>query len=57
MLLPRPMSFLDHIKRCNNADLAQFEPWFIGEQRAGWLHRQFAPLVVARSGLFARRDG
>jgi hypothetical protein len=50
------MSFLDHIKRCNNGDLSQFEPWFIGEQRAGWLHRDFAPLVVSRSGLFKRRD-
>jgi isopentenyldiphosphate isomerase len=50
------MSFLDHIKRCNNGDLSQFEPWFIGEQRAGWLHREFAPLIVARSDLFKRRD-
>ena len=25
------MSFLDHIARCNNADLSQFEPWFVGD--------------------------
>ena len=37
------MSFLDHIARCNNADLSQFEPWFIGGQRAGFIHRDFAP--------------
>ena len=52
-----PMSFLDHIKRCNNADLSQFEPWFIGRQRAGFLHRDFAPVVAARPDLFVRRDG
>jgi len=51
------MSFLDHIQRCNNADLKQFEPWFIGGQRAGFLHRDFAPLVASRSRLFTRSDG
>src|SRR5262245_23642922 len=52
----RTMSFLDHIRRCNNADLGEFEPWFIGAQRAGFLHRDFAPLVGSRSRLFTRRD-
>lgn len=51
------MSFLDHIARCNNADLGQFEPWFIGDRRAGFLHRDFAPVVATRPDLFARRDG
>ena len=51
------MSFLDHIKRCSNADLSQFEPWFIGHQRAGFFHRDFAPVVAARPDLFVRRDG
>jgi isopentenyldiphosphate isomerase len=50
------MSFLDHIARCNNADLSQFEPWFIGAERAGYLHRDFAPLVTSRSGFFSRRE-
>jgi hypothetical protein len=49
------MSFLDHIKRCNNADLSQFEPWFIGSRRAGFLHRDFAPVVASQKGLFRRR--
>jgi hypothetical protein len=49
------MSFLDHIARCNNADLSQFEPWFIGSQRAGFIHRDFAPRLPAP--LFAHRDG
>jgi len=50
------MSFLDHIKRCNNADLSQFEPWFIGNERAGFIHRDFAPVVASRAGLFSRGD-
>ena len=51
------MSFLDHIRRCNNADLAQFEPWFIGRDRAGFIHHDFAADVVAGCGLFGREDG
>ena len=51
------MSFLDHIRLCNNADLAQFEPWFVGAHRAGFVHRDFAADAVADSGLFQRRDG
>ena len=49
------MSFLDHIARCNNADLSQFEPWFIGSQQAGFIHRDFAPRLPA--SLFAHREG
>ncbi len=49
------MSFLDHIRRCNNADLGQFEPWFIGAERAGFIHRDFAPRLAAP--LFTHRDG
>ncbi len=48
------MSFLDHIARCNNADLAQFLPWLIGSTRAGFIHRDFAPRLAAP--LFERRD-
>lgn len=49
------MSFLDHIKHCNNADLRTFEPWLIGGERAGFLHRDFAPVVASRATLFTRR--
>jgi hypothetical protein len=28
------MSFLGHIARCNNADLGQFEPWYVRLRRA-----------------------
>ncbi|MDP1752894.1 MAG: DUF4743 domain-containing protein [Reyranella sp.] len=50
------MSFLDHIRRCNNADLTQFEPWFVGAERAGFIHRDFAPELARRPDLFAHRD-
>ena len=49
------MSFLDHIARCNNADLRQFEPWFIGTERAGFIHRDFAPVLAAKPELFTHR--
>ena len=51
------MSFLDHIARCNNADLSQFEPWFVGPVRAGFIHRDFAPVIAGRPDLFRLRDG
>src|SRR5262245_54817213 len=50
------MSFLDHITRCNNAVLTEFEPWFISDRRAGFLHRDFAPIVASCAKLFERRD-
>jgi isopentenyldiphosphate isomerase len=51
------MSFLDHIARCNNANLADFEPWFIGATPAGFLHRDFLPRIAPRFDLFSHRDG
>ena len=51
------MSFLDHIARCNNADLRQFEPWFVGPERAGYIHRDVAPELAAKPKLFSHRDG
>ena len=51
------MSFLDHIARCNNADLSQFEPWYVGDTRAGFLHRDFLPTIAVRPDLFSHRDG
>jgi len=46
------MSLLDHIERCNAHDLSQFRPWFIGATRAGWVHRDFAPVLGRRLDLF-----
>lgn len=51
------MSFLDHIRTCNAHDLSQFEPWHIGRQRVGWIHRDFAPHLAARPDLFDHAAG
>jgi isopentenyldiphosphate isomerase len=52
------MSFLDHIARCNNADMSEFEPWFIGRERAGFIHREFAPVLADKRSLFKHaKDG
>jgi hypothetical protein len=51
------MAFLDHIARCNNARLDEFEPWFVGPTRAGFIHRNFAAEIAARPDLFERSDG
>lgn len=52
------MSFLDHIVRCNNARIAEFEPWFVDQTRAGFIHRDFAHRLAARPDLFQhRKDG
>ena len=55
-LSPAAMSFLDHIERCNNARLAEFEPWFVGGERAGFIHRAFAPELAGRPDLFMHRE-
>lgn len=36
------MSYLDHIRACNNADLSQFVPFTVEEHRIGWLKPEFA---------------
>ena len=52
-----PMSFLDHIQRCNNADLSQFEPWFIGDDARRLPASRLPPAVAVRPDLFSHRDG
>ena len=51
------MAFLDHIARCNNVRLGEFEPWFIGPTRAGFIHGDFAGAIAARPDLFTRSEG
>jgi 8-oxo-dGTP pyrophosphatase MutT (NUDIX family) len=36
------MSLLDHIHRCQSADMRKFVPWTIARQRAGWIRRDVA---------------
>jgi len=50
------MSFLDHIARCNNADMRQFEPWYVGAERVGFIHREFAQVLAGKPQLFVRRQ-
>ncbi len=40
------MSLIDHIHRCQNADMRRFLPWLIGGEAAGWVRRD----VAARLG-------
>ena len=35
------MSYLDHIRACNNAVLGRFVPLLVDEQRVGWLRPEF----------------
>jgi len=46
------MSYLDHIRACNNADLSQFVPFTVAAQRIGWLRPDFAAKLVDWPGVF-----
>jgi len=47
------MSFLDHIRRCNNADLRRFLPFRIGGAQAGHVYPRFAERLAAFPEVFA----
>jgi hypothetical protein len=42
------MRYLDHIRRCNAHDMADYVPWFIGARRAGYM----LPALAKRLGDF-----
>jgi isopentenyldiphosphate isomerase len=46
------MSYLDHIRACNNVDLAQFRPFGVAGQRVGWLRPAFAARLAEWPGVF-----
>lgn len=46
------MSFLDHIRACNNADLARFRPFLVDGRRVGWLRRDFATQLAEWPSVF-----
>ena len=50
-VLPRPHRALQQRRP------RQFEPWYVGATRAGFLHRDFLPTIAARPDLFGHRDG
>ena len=46
------MSFLDRIAACNNAEFAPYRPFLIGSAQAGWVHRDFAPILRQHADCF-----
>ncbi|NKB60351.1 MAG: DUF4743 domain-containing protein [Alphaproteobacteria bacterium] len=46
------MSYLDHIRACNNADLSQFRPFCVAGQRLGWVGADFASRLTAWPDVF-----
>ncbi len=50
------MSFLDHIRACNNADLSRFVPFFVAGNRIGWLRPDFASKLSAWPDVFKTGD-
>lgn len=50
------MSLIDHIHRCQNADMARFLPWRIGEHRAGWVRRDVAEHLATYPTVFSVDD-
>lgn len=47
------MSFLDHIRACNNADPARLVPLLAGHRRIGWLRRDNAAALARFPRVFA----
>ena len=50
------MSLIDHIHRCQNADMAKFLPWRIGGLRAGWVRRDIAERLASYPTVFSVDD-
>ena len=54
------MSLIDHIHRCQSADMRKFLPWLIGGEAVGWVRRDVAerlgkyPTVFATDGKTVR---
>src|SRR5437764_434766 len=46
------MSFLDHIRACNNFDRERVIPLYAGDRRIGWLRRDNAMALAAFPGVF-----
>ena len=46
------MSYLDHIRACNNLDLAHFRPFKIDGRAVGWVHRKNIETLTAYADVF-----
>lgn len=51
------MSILDHIRACNAHDLSGFRPFYIGEQRFGWIRPAVQDVLMGLGDGFEARDG
>lgn len=47
------MSLIDHIHRCQSADMGRFMPWRIGESHAGWVRRDIAERLAGYPTVFS----
>jgi 8-oxo-dGTP pyrophosphatase MutT (NUDIX family) len=47
------MSLIDHIHRCQSADMAKYLAWRIGEIRAGWVRRDIAERLATYPTVFS----
>ena len=50
------MSLIDHIHRCQSADIGKFVPWLIAGQQAGWVRRDVAVRLASYPTVFAVDD-
>ncbi|MEC8372923.1 MAG: DUF4743 domain-containing protein, partial [Pseudomonadota bacterium] len=46
------MSYLDHIKACNNFDASAFRPFEIADVRAGWVRQDNVAHLAAFPEVF-----
>ncbi len=47
------MSLIDHIHRCQGADMGRFLPWLVGGETVGWVRRDVAARLGASPTVFA----
>jgi 8-oxo-dGTP pyrophosphatase MutT (NUDIX family) len=50
------MSLMDHIHRCQSADMGKFKPWQIGAQRVGWVRNDVAEKLTQYPTVFSVDD-
>jgi 8-oxo-dGTP pyrophosphatase MutT (NUDIX family) len=50
------MSLIDHIHRCQSADMRKFLPWLIGDETAGWVRRDVAARLAKYPTVFTVDD-
>ena len=50
------MSYLEHIYTCNNADLAGYYPWLIGQVSYGWVSPEFTQYLQQWPEIFCLND-